>query len=285
MNITPDVRPIALLGHPVAHSLSPAMHNAAFEEAGLPFVYIACDVAEHELASAIRGLAALGFRGANVTIPHKRATLDLMDELTPQASATQAVNTIICDRTSDGVPHLVGDNTDVTGFVASLHPVIEQVMDRPALVLGSGGASRAVVYALATTLRASAVTVAARTPARAERMLQELELTGNVGIIDFDATPAAIGAHPLIINTTPVGMHPHEALTPIEDLNGIGGEHIVYDLIYRPRRTRLLRDAAERGAVVIDGLEMLIGQAAAAFVRWTGTEMPIARVREELESL
>lgn len=284
MKITAGTRPIALLGHPVGHSLSPSIHNLAFERTGQPFVYVAADVREGDLPAAIRGLGALGFRGANVTIPHKRAAMDLMHELTPQAQATGAINTITCQRGSDGEIRYEGDNTDVTGFIASLQPMIERVMGQPTLVIGSGGAARAVVYALATTLRSSSIVLAARTPEKARRMVDEIVLdeAPPIEIVGTDGLGSQLRRARLIVNATPVGMHPDVNATPVEDPAGFGDEHVVYDLIYRPRRTRLLREAAERGASVVDGTEMLLAQAAASFARWTGVEMPIDEVRDAL---
>ncbi len=285
MNLTMHPRPIALLGHPVGHSHSPLIHNTAFAEANLPFIYLTCDVVTTELAAAVRGLGALGFRGANVTLPHKNAVIEFMDELTPQAQATRAVNTIVCEVQEAGAVRYTGDNTDVTGFIASIQPVIEGVMDQPALVLGSGGASRAVVYALSTTLRASSITLAARNTEKAQRMLEELNIAGDADVIPFSEAPSAIAANRFIINTTPLGMYPDAERTPIDDPSFFNPDHLVYDLIYRPRRTRMLEEAAANGASVIGGIEMLIGQAAASFARWTGREMPIERVRERLEAL
>lgn len=286
MKITADTRPIALLGHPVEHSLSPLIHNIAFEKSAQPFVYVAADVREGDLPTAIRGLGALGFRGANVTIPHKRAAMELMDEVTPQAVATRAINTITCERGPDGDILFVGDNTDVTGFIASLQPMIERVMDRPALVIGSGGAARAVVYALATTLRASRTVVAARSPEKAQRMVSELALDGasEIDVVDLGQLAPHASQATLVVNATPVGMHPDVDATPISDASVFSSNHLVYDLIYRPRRTRLLREAADRGATVVDGTEMLLAQAAAAFARWTGVEMPLDDVRGALQA-
>lgn len=280
MKLTSDSRPIGILGHPIAHSLSPTIHNAAFVRTGLPYVYIACDVVEGDIEAAVRGLGALGFRGANVTLPHKNAVLAFMDELTPPAKATRAVNTIICDRTADGTVRFTGDNTDVAGFVGSLDSMRSRVDDRPALVLGAGGAARAVVYALATTLHASSITVAARDERKAQWVHEGLVDARPATVIPYSEVPSAIAESNFVINTTPLGMHPHADRTPVADPSVFTADHVVYDLIYRPRRTQLLKEAEARGAVVVDGSEMLILQAAAAFERWTGTPMPIDHVRE-----
>lgn len=271
-------RPIALIGNPVAHSLSPWIHNRAFQLAGLPFVYVAARVEDERVGDAVRGLAALGFRGANVTIPHKRNVIPFLDELTPQARATGAVNAIICE--GEGTEtRLVGDNTDVRGFLAPLDSLRERMAGRPAVVLGTGGAARAVIYALLEILKLPRVHIVTRRP---DQVLGDLADLPGLNVIGYDEARPAIEESTLVVNATPVGMSPDVDATPWPDADAFSGNHIVYDLIYNPRPTRILIEAADRGATTIDGLDMLLGQAAAAFIRWTGTEMPVDIIREEL---
>ena len=283
MKLTAERQPIAIIGHPVRHSLSPELHNAAFEALRLPYIYIACEVEPRTLEEAVRGLSALGFRGANVTIPHKNAVVGIMDELTPQAKATQAVNTIVCDRKNDGAVRLVGDNTDVAGFVESLNPVRSRINGQRALVLGAGGAAQAVVYALSTSIEASRITVAARTPAKAGWLFEDLPNSIHAEVIPFSDIASAISDSTFVVNTTPVGMDPDIDRSPVDDPSTFTSDHVVYDLIYNPRPTRLLREAEETGATLVDGLGMLIGQASAAFERWTGAVMPVDVIRKVLD--
>src|SRR5690625_4132029 len=163
MDLNTHLWPIALIGNPVAHSISPWMHNLAFKKTGLSFVYVAARVDNEAVEQAVRGLAALGFRGGNVTIPHERKVIPYLDALTPRAEASGAVNTIICE--GDGPrTHLVGDNTDVPGFLAPLAALQEKLRGKTAVILGSGGAARAVVYALLDVLELPHVYLVTRNP-------------------------------------------------------------------------------------------------------------------------
>lgn len=276
-----ETRLVALLGDRVAHSRSPQLHNAAFRADGLNFVYVALPVAAAAVAEAVAGLRALSFAGANVTVPHKEAVLPLLDALSPEAEAVGAVNTIVCRREGAAVT-LYGDNTDVAGFLAPLEPFAETLRATPMLVFGAGGAARAVAYALLTTMAPSRLTLAARTPARAERLARDLARFDPHGVLRVvpvaEAAPAVRAAR-LVVNATPLGMAPHDAATPWPEAGDFSGEHLVYDLVYEPAPTRLLREAAARGARPLDGREMLLQQAAAAYRLWTGRPMPLDAAR------
>ena len=266
-----------LLGDPVAHSLSPLIHNTAFRSLDLNAVYLAARVAPEAIGGAIAGLRALGVMGANVTIPHKRAVLPHLDTLTPEAEAIGAVNTVTCLK--DGT--LRGDNTDAAGFLSGLD--VDALRGADVLVFGSGGAARAVVYAVLTALR-PASTIAARTPGRAEALAEALtrfDAHGALQVIPLSEAP--VRRSRLVVNATPLGMHPDVEATVWPGADDFGPEHTVYDLVYAPAETRLLRDAARRGAKPVGGLEMLIGQAAAAFEQWTGHPMPLGAVRDALQ--
>ena len=268
-----------LLGDPVAHSLSPLIHNTAFRAAGLNDAYLACRVAPDAIANAIAGLRALSVLGANVTIPHKQTVLPSLDVLTPEAKAIRAVNTIT--RLDDGT--LRGDNTDAAGFLHGLDT--DALHGAPTLVFGSGGAARAVVYALLTQLHVTSLTIAARTPAAAEALASDFapfDERGALRVVPLDEAGAAVRNSRLVVNATPLGMHPHEDATVWPAMNDFGGDQTVYDLVYSPAETRLLRDGASRGARTVDGLAMLIGQAAAAFEQWTSQPMPLDAVRAAL---
>lgn len=282
--IRASTRPVLLLGDPVEHSLSPALHNAAFRAQGLDRVYLACRVASRQLGDALRGALALGAVGANITVPHKEAVFADINKhpdwtMSEAAKATGAVNTLI--RTTKGLWH--ADNTDVQGVVEPLTPHVAALSGREAVVLGAGGAARAVVYALLRRGVVGRVTVAARRPKQAERLVEDLERwSGTTALCATSWSEAPVASARLVVNATPVGMHPHAGTTPWP-----GGtwrpEHIAYDLIYRPSPTRFLREAAAAKATTIGGLSMLLGQAAVAYQQWTGRVMPrdVARAAAE----
>jgi len=279
MNINGKTQLIGLLGWPVGHSFSPAMHNAAAAALGLNWAYVPLPVRPEGLVSALGGLAALGFRGVNVTVPHKAAALPYLDAVYPAALAIGAVNTIVA---GDG--RLTGFNTDWSGFLTDLEGHGLALDGRDCVVLGAGGAARAVVYAL---LRAGArVTVLARRPEQAERLAADL----HAGLPDASAPWAApmtnlAGVmdgvyHPVIVNTTPLGMAGAEAVSPWPEGVPLPGDAFVYDLVYNPPQTPLMAQAATAGCRAANGLGMLVNQAAEAFELWTGREPDRAVMRQ-----
>lgn len=280
-------RPIGLLGDPVEHSFSPLLHNTAAEALGLNVVYVAMRVSEQSLETAVTGLDALGFLGANVTIPHKRAVMPLMDELSDQARAVGAVNTIVFRRDGSGKTVRFGDNTDVAGFLAPLEPYVDRLKGSIVTVFGSGGASRAVVYGLLNTIQPERLNIVARNAEKANRLVEDLSGYDPKGALTFvpltEAGPVAKQSK-LLVNATPLGMSPDVGSTPSEDRAVFSEDQVVYDLVYNPERTRFLQDAESRGATSIGGLDMLLGQAAASFIQWTGVPMPLDRVREALKA-
>ena len=263
-------RLVALLGDPVGHTRSPLIHNTAFERQRINCRYVACRVPPGHLRDAVRGLVGLDFLGANVTIPHKERVRDHLDEVSDRARAVGAVNTIVCRRSDTGTVNLFGDNTDVEGFLAPLLSHLGDLRGERAVVLGSGGSARAVVHGLLT---ATLVT----------------KLGGD---LDFHASYAARGNLPmaehviresrLVVNTTPLGMSPDVNRSPWGCSEDFMPGQIVYDLVYNPVQTLLLQEAASRDAVTIDGLEMLIAQAAASYRQWTGRDMPSDDIRSLL---
>lgn len=275
--MTPDAATglVVLLGDPVGHSLSPALHNAAFEAQGLNLTYLACRVSATDLGAAVEGLGALGAVGANVTIPHKRAVLGLAQSASAAARATGAANTLV---RADGGWH--ADNTDVEGFLAPLGDR-ERFRDETAVVLGAGGAARAVAWACAARL-GSRVVVAARRRAQAAALADALG--SGVEARSLEELGDAGREAALVVNATPVGMAPHADATPWAFGPGVRRDQIVYDLVYRPSPTRFLREADALGLETIGGLPMLIGQAAASYRLWTGREMPLGPVRSALDS-
>ena len=257
---------LGVIGWPIAHSLSPAMQNAAIREAGLDFSYIAMPVEPGRLRQAVEGLRSLGFRGFNVTIPHKTAVMELLDEVSPDARRIGAVNTVV----NDG-GKLVGYNTDVDGFLDGLSEAGVAVSGRHVSVLGAGGAARAVLCGLLREGAAS-VAVGVRNEEKARRMLSDIVEPGRVTIVSWasDVWREALREASLLINTTPLGMTPHTEEMPPVDWSCVDPSAVVYDIIYTPYRTAFLRGAEARGHKVLNGVPMLVGQGAVALARWTG---------------
>ena len=279
---------LAVLGDPVRHSLSPAMHNAALAAMGRDWIYLALPTPASELATVVRALEVVGCRGLNITIPHKQAVVGLCRELSPLAARLGAVNTLV-PLVGGG---WYGTNTDVEGFAAPLRRGGRSWQGARAVVLGCGGSARAVVAALAE-LGLASITLAGRRPQLLEAvvadclpwapMLQPLPW----GPGDDSLASALMGAD-LVVNTTPVGMasagDPAAARAcPLsrKELQTLPAGTWVYDLIYTPRPTELLRQAALRGCTCRDGLEMLVEQGAAALRLWSGAEeVPVTRMQQ-----
>ncbi|MEY2589182.1 MAG: shikimate dehydrogenase [Acidimicrobiaceae bacterium] len=268
--ITARTAVAGVIGSPVSHSLSPAIHNAAFAAVGLDWSFHAFEVAPGDAARALDGVRALGLRGLSVTMPHKEDVAGLVDTCSDDAAALGAVNCIV---PRDGL--LIGENTDGPGFIDALRD--EASFDpagRRCVVIGAGGAARAVVLALARA-GASEVAVANRTSSRGS---VAAALAGAVGrVVDLDAVAGA----DLIVNATPIGMV--DDGLPL-DPQRIGRGQLVADLIYHPAVTPLLAAASEQGALALNGLGMLVHQAARAFRCWTGEDPPVAAMRAAAEA-
>lgn len=275
---------VGLIGWPVSHSVSPAMHNAAFATLGLDWRYVPLPVdpaLPGAVGDAVRGMRALGLRGINVTVPHKQAVLPFLDRIAPAAQAMRAVNTIIVE--ADGT--LTGDNTDAPGFIADLRAHGVEAGGRRVLVLGAGGSARAIVYGLAQA-GAQQIIVANRSVERAHQLLHDLHpflgaTTSVVALPDGLADVAAEST--LIVNCTSLGMTPNAGTTPWPVELPLRADQIVYDLVYNPADTLLLQWARAGGAHAIGGLGMLIWQGALAFEHWTGQPAPVAIMRAAAE--
>lgn len=257
-------RTVGIIGWPVSHSLSPAIHNAAFAALGLDWVYVPLPVHPLQLLAALTGLRAMGFAGANVTMPHKAAVADLVDELSDDARRLHAVNTIVCDG-----ERLRGENTDTPGFERFLKmDVGVDTTGRAALILGAGGASRACALALARSGVAS-ITVAAREPDRVTDVATAVEgLGADVQAVAFDEA-ATVDAD-LIVNATPLGSRQETLPIPV-----LGPSVVVVDLLYHPTVTPLLVQARAHGATAFGGVGLLLHQAALSFEIWTGQQPPL----------
>ena len=271
-----------LLGYPLGHSVSPAMHNAAFQTLGLDGRYDALPTPPEQLAERVAVLAAAGYRGVNVTIPHKQTVMPLLDDLSDAARAIGAVNTVVIDQ---GLPvlgrtgspsDLHGDNTDWLGFLHPLDTCGLDLAGKSALLLGAGGSARAVVYALVQRGLAH-LSIWARTPHRAAELAHHAQtLSPSLTIHPFTHSLFPIPRSPaLIINTTPLGMWPQVDASPWPAGLSFPAGALVYDLVYRPERTQFLRQAEAAGCATQGGLEMLVIQGAAAFELWTGQKPPL----------
>lgn len=280
-----ETQVVGVMGWPVRHSLSPAMQNAALASLGLNWVYVPFQVSPTRLAAAVAGLEGLGIAGLNVTVPHKAAAAELVDELGETARVLQAVNTI---HVNDGAVY--GHNTDARGFMASLAEAGESVEGRRVAVVGAGGAARSVAFAVARG-GASEVAILNRTRERAEAVaaLVRAHAGATVSVLDLSGTEAeeAVREAALVVNSTSVGMYPHADVAPVVPAQWFGEGQCVCDLVYTPRDTALLRAAASRGARTLDGTGMLVHQGAAALELWTGRPAPVdvmrAALREALD--
>jgi len=275
---------VGLIGWPTGHSVSPAMHNAAFAALGLDWRYVPLPVSTARPAAAgeaVLGLRALGMAGANVTVPHKQAVMPHVDALTPAATAIGAVNTIIV--TDDA--RLLGDNTDAPGFVADLRDHGVEPRGCRCLVLGAGGSARAVVYGLAEA-GAAGITIANRTVRRAEELAETFQPSFAACRLDSCEMPAGLLAvadqADLVVNCTSLGMSPNVDGLPWDEAVAFRKGQTVYDLVYNPRLTRLLRKAEADGARPIGGIGMLVWQGAIAFERWTGIMPPVEVMRQAI---
>ncbi len=285
MNINAQTTLVGVMGWPIRHSLSPQMHNAAFDALGLNWRYLAFEVPPGEVGAAVAGLRALGFRGCNVTVPHKEAVIPFLDRVPQQVRQFGAVNTLIIERDRDGGVAVRGENTDVQGFILSLRQSGFEPQGKRILVVGAGGGARGVIYSLCQA-GAAAITVLNRTPERAAALVADL--TQHAAPISLqagplDTLPDQATAADLLVNTTTVGMWPHADASIWPDHTPIPAHLAVCDLVYRPIETRLLRQARAVGAQAIDGLGMLIAQGALSFQMWTGQWPPEEVMRAACE--
>jgi shikimate dehydrogenase len=259
---------VGVIGDPIAHSISPAMHQPAFDALGINATYERWQTPAAELPERIASLREPDALGANVTVPHKLAVMELIDEVSPLAQRAGAVNTVI---NRDG--KLYGENTDVYGFSTSLLAVYPEVAERRAMILGAGGAARAVVLGL-DQLGVKSITIANRSRARAQQLVADLG-KDSINLIGFygDEFSDRLDDIDMLINATSVGWQTGEHPIDLEMLNRLPGDAVVVDLTYRD--TDLLLAARERELTTLDGLPMLVHQGAKAFELFTGQAAPV----------
>ena len=277
--ISGKTRICGVIGDPIEHTMSPVMHNAAFKELGIDYVYVAFRVRKEELGKAVAGMRALNIRGLNVTIPHKVAIIPFLDELDPLAAKIGAVNTIAND---DGV--LRGYNTDATGFLQALLDKGVEPAGKNVVILGAGGASRGISFILAE--KGANLIILNR--------LLELdwaeELAGQISQVfkkevkalelDEENLTTVLEGTDILINATSVGMTPNIDETPVP-AKLLKPGLVVFDIVYNPIKTRLRREAEATGAETIGGLDMLVWQGALAFEKWTGLKAPVGLMKKE----
>ena len=280
--VSSEIKNFGILGYPVGHSLSPQMYKAAFEAAGFQnYNYIPLSIQAGKLFMAVEGLKSLNFRGVNVTIPHKTTISRYLDAIDADAMVIGAVNTVVND---GGI--LTGYNTDVTGFLAALAEANFLPEDCHAVILGAGGAARAVLWGLCKR-RAEYITIGARNPQKAQALANDFLNYGAVEGFDWhsDEFKEIIQTADILINTTPLGMFPQVDDMPPIDLKLLPEGALVYDIIYNPEETKLLKTARELGFPTLNGTSMLLLQGKEAYRLYTGQEPDIKIMKKTLEKI
>ncbi len=274
---------IGLIGHPIKHSYSPFIHNITIELKKLDYIYLPFDVPAASLKNALKGMIALGIKGFNVTIPHKETIIGFLNEISEEAAAIGAVNTIVNDHGK-----LLGYNTDINGIYETLVPYKEEISGGDISVVGSGGGARSVIYTLIKFFKPGKIHIINRNEQRAESLKRYFQ--DKIKFTDFKTHELfphnlvdVFGSSKLIINATPVGMFPNvdDVITPLQ--SSFNKNQIVFDLVYNPAQTKLLKMASISGAVTLDGLKMLVHQAAKSFELWTGEDLPIEQLHKSLQ--
>lgn len=281
-NLNGKTKVCGLFGFPVEHSFSPAMHNAAFQSSGLNWAYLPFPVLPDQLAMAVQGIISLNLAGVNITVPHKQRVTPLLDEVDPTAAKLGAVNTIVnCGG------KLVGYNTDGAGFIRSLAEEAHfQPRGKKVLLIGAGGAARAVAFTLALS-GCKAIYLTNRTLETAIELAREIAL--NCGTPTevlpwgYNLPTEAVAEMDLVVQTTSLGMWPNIQAAPEFPFAAMHSGQVVCDLIYTPRQTSFLQQASARGATILNGLGMLLYQGVLAYELWTGQAAPVEIMKEVLE--
>ena len=282
-NIKNHTKLVGIIGHPIAHSWSPIIHDTAFKITKQNYSYLAFDVLPKNLRDALKGMLALGIAGFNVTVPHKEPVIEYLDEISADARLVGAVNTIHAEDDK-----LVGHNTDVDGVSEALKQYREQLANESVTIFGAGGGAHAVVYSLINYYRPAQIFVINRDPSRAEllkKFFADSQNYGNIRVVELHNLDegSVIESSRLIVNATQVGMFPAvDESIMVADERDYSGK-IFFDLVYNPVQTQFLKNAKKKNATTISGLEMLYHQASKAFELWTGVAMPLDKVRAKLD--
>ncbi len=274
MEIKGSTNVVGLIGHPVEHSFSPPMHNAAFNKLNMDYVYTAFDVNPNDLKTAIVGADALNIKGFNVTIPHKIEVMKYLNEIDEVAKLIGAVNTI-------DFKNLKGYNTDGIGAIKAIGEVTN-VKNKNVVIAGAGGASRAISFYLAK-YGADHLTILNRNVGKAQKLANDVLDSGLIDNVESDSiNNMNLSDADILINTTPVGMHPNVDDVPIALAGDMHDDLVVFDAVYNPNETGLLKQAIEAGAKPVYGIKMLLYQGAESFEIWTGKKAPIDVMQEAL---
>ncbi len=269
---------LCVIGHPIEHSMSPVMHNAALNDLSLDYVYLAFDVPPNNLKKAIVGFKRSNIKGFNVTIPHKEAIIHYLNALDPLSKQIGAVNTV---KNEGGL--LLGRNTDAIGAKQSLLDAGFKIEGKKALILGAGGAARAISFALSEKI--DEIFISNRTEERAIKLAKELQDKTKVQATGKDMSEKTLrtlaNSVNILINTTPIGMYPKIDISPISK-ELLNENLFIFDIIYNPLQTRLLKDAKEIGSKTLNGLDMFINQGALAFEWWTGKKPNVKLMKEKI---
>lgn len=273
---------IGLIGYPIKQSFSPFIHNVAAELTGTRLIYLPFEVHSTNLKNAVKGIVALGLKGFNVTVPHKVKVVDFINQLSEEASVTGSVNTVVNE-----MGKLIGYNTDVHGIVETLSPFKSKINGSEVCVLGAGGSARAVIYTLIRNFKPSKIFLINRTEQYAETLKQHFKSKMKFdGIVIKELMQpelvSILNNCSLIVNSTSVGMYPAQDDSILNTSDIFIKDQIVFDLVYNPVKTKFLQMAESKGAVPVNGLNMLVHQAAKSFNLWTGKEFPLEKVYKSL---
>lgn len=280
MQITGKTKLLGVIGDPIAHSLSPVMHNAAITHLGLDYIYLPFQIKPEDLQTAIEGFRAINLQGFNITIPHKQTIMPLLTEISATAQLVGAVNTVY--QTPQG---WAGTNTDVQGFIAPLKN-LRDWRKTQVLILGYGGAARAVVVGC-QQLGCQEIHVAGRNPEKLRDFWQSwANFPGLVSIHPWEQRASLLPHMDLVVNTTPIGTTPDVHASPVDlsVITALKSGAIAYDLIYNPAKTLFLQQAEQKGAIILNGLEMLVQQGAIALEMWLNCPAPLAVMQKSLSS-
>ncbi len=276
--ITARTKVLCIIGYPIEHSMSPIMHNAIIQELNLDYIYLAFSVYPDNLENAVKAFKTLDIKGINVTIPFKQEIIKYLDEIDLMAQKIGAINTI---RNDEG--HLIGRNTDAEGGKRAIMNAGYSISGKNILVLGAGGAARALSYSLAKD--ANKIVIANRTEKRAKILTSELKQSFRIiaepkkfinNVLKEETKKADI-----LINTTPVGMYPNISLSPIS-AEFLHKDLLVFDLVYNPLETQLIKDATRKGCKTLGGLDMLVNQGASAFEWWTNKKPNVNLMKKKI---
>lgn len=272
-----------IIGHPIKHSYSPFMHNIAYELLDLNYLFLPFDVPQSNLKAAIRGMTALGIKGLNVTVPHKENVISLVKNISEEVGIVGAANTIVNDNGT-----LSAYNTDVYGVMETLLPYKEKIANSEVSIIGCGGASRSVVYALLRNFRPEKINLINRNEVRAEQLKEYFAAKmhfNNFKTYNLYNSPIdnILKDSQLVVNSTSVGMYPNIDDSVVNSFEAFNKDQIVFDMVYNPLNTKLLMLADAAGATTLDGLTMFVHQGAKAFELWTGVEMPVDKIFKALK--